>query len=81
MSPPELTELTPCLYSCKMHIASEELENAGNSQLSELHLAGNRLLDEESFAKLVAADKRFHGAETIKEILDFAVLENFLRRA
>ncbi len=26
MSPPELIELTSCLYSSKMHIASEELE-------------------------------------------------------
>lgn len=81
MSPPELVELTPCLYSSKMHIASEELENAGNLQFAESELAGNRLLDEESLAKLVPTDKGFHGAKTTKEILDFAILEDLLRRA
>jgi hypothetical protein len=42
MSPPELVELTSCFYSCKMHIASEELEDAGNLQFAESELAGNR---------------------------------------
>jgi len=81
MSPPELIELTSCLYSSKMHIASEELENAENSQFAESELAGSRLLDEKSLAKLVPTDKGFHGAKTIKEILDFAILENLLRGA
>jgi hypothetical protein len=78
MSPPELMELTPCLYSCKLRIASRELENIRNPQSADLLLAVNRLLDEECLAKLVPADKRLHRAETVEEFLDFAVLENLL---
>ena len=36
------------------------------------------LLDEECFAKLIAADKRFHRSVTGKEILDLAVLVHAL---
>jgi hypothetical protein len=39
------------------------------------------LLDEESFAKLVASDKRFRRAVPGEEILDFAVLIDALRWA
>jgi hypothetical protein len=87
MSPPELKELTPCLYSCKMDIASEELENARIHRLRNCIPRDIDLLriiylfNKKSFAKLVPADKRFHGAEAAEEILDFAVLENFLGRA
>jgi len=78
MSPPELTELTPCLYARKSSIASEKMENIRIPPIVDLFLAVNRLLDEERLAKLVPANKRFHGAEAVKEILDFAVLENLL---
>jgi hypothetical protein len=39
------------------------------------------LLDEQRFAKLVAPNERFAGAVTRKQILDFAVLVDLLRRA
>jgi hypothetical protein len=57
MSPPELVELTPCLYARKSSIASEKIESTRIPQIADLLLAVNRLLDEERLAKLVPADK------------------------
>ena len=81
MSPPELTELTPHVYARKTRIASEKREKIRNPQDADSRCDAKALLDEKSLAKLVPAHEGFHGAETAEEILDFAVLENFLRRA
>src|ERR1700741_5199914 len=80
MVPPELVELTPCLYSSNLRNASEQTGNEDFPQrLGSLNF--RRLLDEECFAQLVAADERFHRPEAGKKILDLAVLINFLRGA
>ena len=44
-----------------------------------LVLAGFKLLHENALAKLIAAYKRFSGAETLKQQLDLAILVNMLR--
>ena len=55
-------------------------EKAGRSGRDDnIGCFGMSLLDEEGFAELVAADKGFHGAIAKEKILDFAILEDFLR--
>src|SRR5260370_40100950 len=64
-----------CFVGCKRREGERAISTA-------LALIGNfqRLLDEECFAQLVAADERFHRSIADKEVLDLAVLINLLRR-
>src|SRR5438874_4651994 len=83
MFPPELLELTPCLYSSKPFEARENLANLAMVRRlpAEATKDVSLLFYEQSLAKLVTADKRFHGSIAAEEILNFPVLINALRRA
>jgi hypothetical protein len=80
MLPPELDELTPPRLllerkECKRRVGERR-------QLSEeSDSCGVKLFYEKRFAQLVATDKRFHGAVATEEILNLAILINFLRGA
>ena len=68
-----------------MLIRTEMMEDFAKTadlrRCADSRCAGAKLLDEEGFAQLVAADEGFHGAKTAEEILNFAILKNFLRGA
>src|SRR3989441_11172751 len=83
MVPPELGELTSCLYSFNSSNASEERVNEGERAIPTAlkQIQSPVLLDEEGFAELIAANKRFHGPEAGEEVLDLPVLIHLLRRA
>jgi hypothetical protein len=55
MSPPELNELTPPVYSLSASIASEDSVNPEFHRLVFSYLTGDGLLDEEGFAELIPA--------------------------
>jgi hypothetical protein len=86
-SPPKLVELTPHVrrgfVKCKRRNGEmrKGLAACGNRPVKIPERMSRELLDEESFAKLVASDKRFRRAVPGEEILDFAVLIDALRWA
>ena len=79
MLPPELKELRPHVYSSVGRNASAESENRADSGGKRSRRL--KLFYEKRLAQLVAADERFHGAIAPKEILNLAILINFLCRA
>jgi hypothetical protein len=67
----------PCRLNGRRTISLTEgvpHNGCGESKAQRSRHRGWRLLDEESFAKLVAANERLHGAKASEKVLNFAVL-------
>ncbi len=80
MLPPELDELWPPRLLLDLKESKRRVGKPWRISV-ESDSCGVKLFYEKRFAQLVAADKRFHGAVAPKEVLNLAILINFLRRA
>jgi hypothetical protein len=88
MSPPELDELTALVYADAKVNASEKKEKKQTEDQAAVEPLPARLLaslcglfallNEESFAQLIAANERFHRTEAAKQVLNFTVLVDLL---